>query len=168
MKKESEMKKLTIFAVTLLMIFSSTLLAQDMIWYRVTAVNGTGGAVDDFHATFSGTGGSIANLKVIQDPGTGTVEVGASNQVDITWDAGSVAAGATLVFSFSAEFSGVVSAGAEWTIGGETAGAVEVVIEELPYSPAPSLTQYGLIGLAILIAISGVWIYKRRRASVAA
>jgi len=162
------MKKIAIFAVAILLLLGSTLMAQDIRWYRVTAVNGTGGAVDDFHATFIGTGGSVSNLKIITDPGTGaTATITSGADVDITWDAGSVAADATLVFSFSAEYSGITG-DAEWTVGGEGAGAVVLTIEELPYSPAPSLTQYGLIGLAVLIVISGVWIYRRRRVGAAA
>ena len=133
-------------------------------WYKVTAVNGTGGVVDDFHATFTGTGGSIDNLTIITDPGTGTnATVTGGNDVDITWDAGSVAVGATLVFSFSADF-GTIEGSAQWTVGGEFAGDVDILIVESP-GPLPSLTQYGLIALAILIALTGLWMYRRRRAT---
>lgn len=157
------MKKLILLMAVMvlaLMMVSSASAA----WYKVTAVNGTGGVVNDFHVVFTGTDGSIANLTIITDPGTNAnATVTGGSEVDITWDVGSVASGATLVFSFSADV-GDLSGTAEWTIEGEAAGDVTILIVESP-SSLPSLTQYGLIALAILIALTGLWMYRKRRAT---
>lgn len=160
------MKKI-IFAVVIAMVLmlASSAMAQDYGW-RYFALNTTGQAVDDFHAVFTGTGGSITDVEITMDPGTNAlVTVTGGNTIDIEWDDESVPAGAVLEFTFKTTEPSVQVGEAYWTDNGTNVGAPAT---GLFVKYLPSMTTYGLIGLALLIVVSGLWIYRRKRAAAVA
>ncbi len=160
------MKKI-IFSVViaLTLLLASSAMAQNHTW-KHAAVNTTGQAVDDFHAVYTGTGGSITNVVITRDPGANAVvTVTGGNTIDITWDDDSVPAGGILELTFKTTEPSVQVGEAYWTDDGADAGVPDT---EFFHEELPSLTTYGLIGLALLIVVSGLWIYRRKRAAAVA
>jgi len=167
-------KKLTFLAVVMaltLMLASSA--SADMMWWELTASCACEpDSANDFHLQLQVD--SIDYVTITKDPcssctdaeitvsgeGTGTV------QVDIEWIGAYVDKGVTLELAFSTNEE-IAAASGYWTISGAHAADATISYEWSPDSPIPSLTVYGLIALAVLIALSGFWFYRKKRASAA-
>ena len=168
------MKKLIFVAMVLalaLMMVSSA--SADMNWWKVT-VSGQAEVANDFHLSVQVN--DIDNVSIIKDPclsctdveieitgeGTGTVDI------DIRWIGGTVEQGADLEIAFSTTFAELVLVEGYWTLDEDFVATADLVYEWSPNSPIPSLTTYGLIALAVLIGLTGLWMYRRKRVATTA
>jgi PEP-CTERM motif len=126
--------------------------AIDFTW-EVLATNNTGMIVDDFHALFRGTGGTISNEVVtMNDPNAGPatiVVVDAGNAIQIDWGAPGLPAGGMFEFEFYTAHSPVEFDSGIWTIGGVPIAAVNPADIGLRRVPEPATLL--LIGAGLLV-----------------
>ena len=138
--------------------------AKPLSWWLVTVTNTSGQNVNDFHAVFSGTGGTIANAEMVENgagAGPATI-IGSGNTIDITWGSPGLPDGATFKFKFSTEFIAVYESGYFTVDGSFVADAYDVTVEE--YEPVvPTLTEWALVLLALSVGGFSVWQLIRRR-----
>lgn len=116
---------------------------------------------NDLHATFTGTGGSIANPSVVPAEGTGSIGVGGGgNRIDVVWDA--KLAPATLVtLTFTTNYPDVGFAGGYWTNNGDTIGTVSGV-EVTQLTSSPGVSPLVLLLVALLISAAAILAIRRR------
>lgn len=112
---------------------------------------------NDLHATFTGTGGSIANVTVTPAPATTGVS-GGGNTIDVTWSS-KLPAGTVVVVKFTTAFANIALNNANWTNDGTDLGAATGG----PVAPGASPLVIALLALAIVAA--GAWMLRRRTAT---
>ncbi|MCK4656952.1 MAG: hypothetical protein KAT85_07950 [candidate division Zixibacteria bacterium] len=164
------MKKLTFLTMvmTLTILFASSASAG-MMWWQITGTCAClADSANDFHLLVDVD--NIDNIVIINDPcptctgveitvsdeGTGLVQV----DIDFIGDVVIPGAGIEMVFSTNEE---VFHAEGYWTFDGEFASSSDVDFEWLPNSPLPSMTEYGMIVLALALLASGMWVYRMRK-----
>lgn len=169
------MKKLTILAIVMaLTLLLASSASAGMMWWQISGTCAClADSANDFHLTVDVD--SVDNIVIINDPcptctdveisvsdeGTGLVQV----DIDFIGDNVIAGAGIEMVFSTNEE---VFHADGYWTFDGEYASLSDVDFEWLPNSPLPSLTEYGMIVLALALMASGMWVYRRRKADAKA
>jgi len=162
-------KKLIIVAMVLgfaLMMTSSA--SAQMFWWKVT-VTGQAEVANDFHLEVQVD--SIDNVTIIKDPCStcSDVEIEVTGEgtgtciINIRWIGGNVDQDADLEIAFSTKVGDLVTVSGYWTFDDSFVVDAELEYGWSPNSPIPSLTEYGIIGLAVLIALSGLWLVMRRR-----
>ncbi len=132
--------------------------------WNVTVTVPPGVNPNDFHAIFTGTGGSIKNAVMVVDPLPPAVINGTSNMVNITWT-GNLAPGTVFKFFFTTAFSPVDFGGGNWTKNGNTIGEVNgnsVIIEEtapnciIPGCPGDT-DRNGTVNVVDLVNVINQW-----------
>ncbi len=162
-----------VFTTVLTLAFSifwvASAFSADTKNYRVD--NNTGAAAADLHLTFTGTGGVTATVILRQPGNCPAAVIGATNPVVIDWNNACVANGQSVDIQVSTPNGPLAFDSGFWTdvndnnIGAVGAGHIRVIGDN-EYK-VPSLTTYGLIALALLLAGMAVWMFRRRRVSVA-
>ena len=172
---EEVVKKLAFLAAvvvfTVLLVSSAS---AGMMWWQISGSCAClADSANDFHLVVDVD--SIDNIVIINDPcptctdveitvsdeGTGLVQV----DIDFIGDNVIAGAGIEMVFSTNEE---VFHTDGYWTFDGEYASSSYVEFLWLPYSPLPSLTEYGMIVLALALLVSGLWVYRKRKAGATA
>jgi PEP-CTERM motif len=130
---------------------------------KVTALNG-GAAADDFEATFTGTGGSVSDIKVlISGAPVGAPKVISSGSgVEIDFSS-PLATGAGVAFTFETQFGNIALNTAEWTF--KTGAPVNAPFVGIVTTAVPEPSSLALIG----IGMAGVFSFRRffkRKATV--
>jgi hypothetical protein len=128
--------------------------------YKAVLVVPGGLNPDDLHVTFTGTGGSIANVAV--NPAGATAVSGGGNTIDVTWG-GKLPPGTVITITFTAEFAGVAFSSGTWTnatvvIGNVTGGQITVNQYALP-----GVSPLSMMLMALGIAGVGMYALKPRR-----
>lgn len=154
----------TAACVASVLIAAPTCLANGPFLWECTVTNVTGPDFDDFHATFTGTGGSIKDAVLTVDPrGTGAA-AGAANMVHITWPVTDwITMGDVFKFQFRTDFPEIEFNSADLTKGGDVFAQVNAngdvtyvpaggdggrVTVDLVLVPAPgALAALGMAGL---------------------
>ncbi len=160
----------------ILLVFSAIALpatAQDdgesraLHWWRYTITVPASLGPNDLHVTFSGTGGTIANVAVVP-PGVVTVPGG--NTVNVVWGANLVP-GTVVTITFSTQHPAIFVVGGSWTKNGEDIGVPiaagdEDSFEETAMAAVPAMSEWGLIVFTLLLlAVGTVLLGRRRRAA---
>jgi hypothetical protein len=116
---------------------------------------------NDLHITFTGTGGSIANVAVTPAGTTGVS--GGGNTIDVTWVA-QQAPGTKVVITFTTTSNPIGVSGGTWTKDGPTVGSVAAGDVTVNAVGAPATSPLGLMGLALAALAAGAFVISRRRA----
>jgi len=164
MKLQSRQKLVLVAGLVLIVCFAHVSARADT--YTFTAQNNTGFPVFDFEINFTGTGGSVNNLKVIQGggkpslwDGTKVVGVGLASGYRVDWADPGLAANATSEVQFTANGPIAVSTdnnAVVWTnVNGK--GGSAAANGKLAIVPEP-----GTLLLLVSGAIGSLW---RRRDS---
>ena len=167
--KEKTVKKLILvliatMAITLMMASSAV---ADMHNYRLIA-EADASIYTDFHVEITCPTAVISDVKLIKDPSPGGNDANVivsglgigDVTIDIDWGGATLDAGAKLEIHFEGSVEELCVVEGYWTVDGEFSADAAIFIDEVP-----SLTEYGLIALAILIALTGLWMYRRKRAT---
>ena len=101
-------------------------------------VNATGKPVNDAHAVFTFTGGSLTNPKFIFTPAPGVIKANV-NQLDFYWDA-KLAPGAAVVFEVDAATPDFELYEVRWTLDGQEVGLGERSAGEVMIANSTGLT----------------------------
>jgi hypothetical protein len=132
----------------------------------VTAVNNTGLSVNDFEAFFTGTGGTVSDIKVLFSSGvattTETLPVGsvAPNGTGINFNT-PLTNGGVLVYQFDTQFGTIALNSAVWTFKSGapiTATAVSIVTTQAVPEPA----SMALLGIGMAGFLSFRRFFKRK------
>lgn len=123
---------------------------------------------DDFHATYTGTGGTIDREVLVTDTAGGGMISAALNTIDITWPDTWVVPGDSFSYDFNTAFPEIAFAGGSITKGGVVIGIVDVqgVIHE-PTGQTIGLLEHSFIpgpGSLVVLALAGVVARRRRSA----
>ena|GEM_PF-3295454 len=172
---EEVVKKLTFLAIaTALTLLLASSASAGVMWWRISGTCACmADSANDFHLLVDVD--SINNIVIINDPcptctgveitvsdeGTGLVQV----DIDFIGDIVIAGAGIEMVFSTNEE---VFHADGYWTFDGEYASSSYVDFLWLPYSPLPSLTEYGMVVLALALLATGLLVYRMRKAGAVA
>ncbi|MBM4112675.1 MAG: hypothetical protein FJ253_04770 [Phycisphaerae bacterium] len=122
---------------------------------------------DDFHATYSGTGGTIDREVLTVDTAGGGVIASNLNMIDIWWPDTWVTPGDKFEYTFNTAFPEVEFVGGSITKGGEIIGLVDTngIIREPQNQITIGLLEYEFIpapGAIVMLAAAGV-VSRRRR-----
>jgi hypothetical protein len=105
--------------------------------------NTTGTAVNDLHVTFAGTGGTLTDPVITEEPlgAGGRIRIGdpPANTVIIEWPT-EIRPGETIAFTVRSRFRPITSYQAFWTRDGQPAGEATPVAGSGDTAPAPRVT----------------------------
>jgi PEP-CTERM motif len=124
----------------------------------VTAINQSGKAADDFEATFTGTGGSVSNIKVLYSSGIATttkvISSGAGTEIDFQKPLPN--GPGVVVFNFETAFGNISLDTAVWTFktGAPIDASRSVVLSSGAVPEPASMALFG-------IGVVGLLAYKR-------
>lgn len=161
---------LVAFAVTPVVAAEGSDDARAVYWWQYTITVPAGMTPNDFHVLFSGTGGTIANVTVVP---AGVVTIPGGNMINVVW-AANLAAGTVVTITFSTEHPTIAVVGASWTkdgvdIGNPIPPGDEDSFEEIEEpAPIPTVSQWGLIVMTLLLLTGGTILLGRRRRLAAA
>ena len=108
---------------------------------------------DDLHLTFTGTGGTIANVTVTPAPATVGVS-GGGNTIDITWTS-KLAPGAVVVVNFTTNFAPIAFNVGNWTNNSVNLGAATA-------TPLPGASPLVMLLIAMAVGATGIFVLRRR------
>lgn len=153
----------TILCVLVAIMFMAATASASDIELKFT--NNSGNDRTDLHVFFNHSVGATTGVSGYNPPFTTVVNNGTNV---IEFSDGTVAWGdSTGCIVFHSNASGLTIDSAKWT-----PGPVDIDLREdvtVCSAAVPSLTEYGLLVLAILIVMSAAWImWRRRRLTVAA
>lgn len=151
---------------TLLALPSMLLLGQNNASAAFTSTweltNNTGGKVSDFHAIFTGTGGSIGNAAIIANGGPGAATItGSSNTIDIVWAADYFDNNKKITFKFDTDFAGIAFNSGNWTFDNIPGGGNPIPVSENAIRPVPLPASL----LMFAPAVAGLLAFRRKAAS---
>jgi hypothetical protein len=132
--------------------------------------NKTGVTVSDFEAVFAGTGGSIANAKMVYNPPTaGPASItGSSNMIKIMWGpANYLPSNATFKFQFSTTSSPIGFAGGTWTRDALKKDPIEIKTGpngNIVINQVPEPSTFCLLGAGLLASVGFLRRRRRRQA----
>ena len=154
------MRKLTIIAIAMLFVFVGSVAAQDLTITKanVTPTGVPNQAQYEIGGTIDGVGDNYTIDITIKD-NSGTVIASLTTQLVITNGAG----------NWNATINGV-SGGVSVTVCATDDGGKDwPCVEDFVIIPkVPSMTNYGLALLVLLLIGSTVWVIRRKRANVTA
>ncbi|MBX3354232.1 MAG: hypothetical protein KF724_00865 [Phycisphaeraceae bacterium] len=121
---------------------------------------------DDFHATYSGTGGTIDRVVLTLDTAGGGIISPNFNTIDIEWPDTWVMPGDSFTYTFNTAFSPVQFEGGTITKQGQVIGFVEIDGTVRAATGAPiGFFEHSFVpapGAAILLLAAGVTARRRR------
>lgn len=128
---------------------------------------------NDCHITFTGTGGTIKNVTYTMGPAIASIGVSGGNTIDIVWKH-NLPVGTVFMFEFTTTHPEIGIAGGTWTKDGQVIRNIiiaqagvppsELTIEEIPLGAIPTVSQWGLIALGLLLLSAGTAAAVRLRA----
>jgi hypothetical protein len=146
-------------------------LAQQQKSFIVEVTNTKGGPFSKLQITFRGTGGTLSvDAKTVtvapnalNCPSEPNVAIQGGNTAVIDWGKDCVARDAKVSFRASVTTAGIEFGGGTWS--STTGPSIAVEEKDVIIRTVPTLTEWGLIALAVLLAGGmGYMIYRRRPA----
>ena len=119
---------------------------------------------NDLHVTFTGTGGSIANVTVAPPVGAGSITVNPGNTINVVWDA-KLAPGTVVTITFNSNFPGVAFSSGTWTNNSVVIHPVTTAAESTSVTQGtqiPGASPLVMLLIAIAVATGGALMLRRR------